>query len=109
MMHVRARMTGARGQAAPLVVMAMIVALVAVVAIARLGGAADDAARARTAADAAALAGATDGRAAARDMAAANGGELVSYTATSHWVEVVVQVGDGAARARAEVTVTWVR
>jgi len=97
-----------RGQALPLLLIAMAVAMVGVLVVVRLAGAADDAARARTAADAAALAGAADGRGAASAMAQANGGELIDYVASPPFVEVVVRVGDAVARARAEQVFTWV-
>ncbi|MXW77230.1 MAG: hypothetical protein F4Z58_14550 [Acidimicrobiaceae bacterium] len=94
------------GQAVPMMVVLLLAALV-VVAIARLGAAADDSARARTAADAAALAGAAQGFAAATELAEANGGSLLDYTAFGNQVEVRVQVGSGVAVARAERTVVW--
>jgi hypothetical protein len=58
-------------------------------------------AQARTAADAAALAGAADGEAAARAVAEANGAELVSWRASGHDVWVGVVVGDAKAVAKA--------
>jgi hypothetical protein len=88
-----------------LVLVAM--ALTAVALVARLGVAADDAARARTAADAAALAGAIDGRRTAAEIAAANGGELLEFVRQGSVVEVVVGVNAARARARAETTVVW--
>ena len=63
------RWVGSRGQALPVMLVIVGVALMGVVVVARLATAADDAARARTAADAAALAGAAEGRAAAEQMA----------------------------------------
>lgn len=65
--------------------------------------------RAQAAADAAALAGVTDGRAGAAALAAANGGELVSWSQTGAGVagevavlvEVVVVVDGRRAAARA--------
>lgn len=97
-----------RGQALPLLVVAMAVALIAIVLLARMGSAATDAAQARTAADAAALAGAADGRAAAERLAEANGAELVGYRRLGDRVEVVVRVGPAQARAWAESVVEWV-
>jgi hypothetical protein len=58
-------------------------------------------AEAQTAADAAALAGAVHGRAAAEDLAAANGGRLESWVAAGPEVEVVAVVAGERARARA--------
>lgn len=96
-----------RGQALPVLLIALAVALFAIAVVARVGMVADDSARARTAADAAALAGAADGRSAAERLARANGGELVDYRASGARVVVVVAVGDAAARASAELVVEW--
>lgn len=57
--------------------------------------------RARTAADAAALAGVTDGRSGAADLARVNGGVLVGWSESGDEVRVVVRVGDRTATARA--------
>lgn len=57
--------------------------------------------RARSAADAAALAGVIEGRAAAAELAAANGAKLVAFDADGDVVEVTVRVGDRTATARA--------
>jgi hypothetical protein len=72
----------------------------------RLGADAAAAARARTAADAAALAGAVDGEVAARSIAADNGGELTAYRREGSDVEVTARVGrsEAVARARAPGT-----
>jgi hypothetical protein len=102
MLRVR-RGSGDRGQAVPLVVAVVVVAAVGVVAIGRLAVGAVDAARARTAADAAALAGATDGRAAAAAAASDNGGVLVGFMRTGEDVLVDVRVGRATARARAAI------
>jgi hypothetical protein len=64
-----------------------------------------DRARARTAAVAAALAAATDGEAAARQVATANGGEMRTYVARGSVVEVTVRVGQAEATSRA--TAGW--
>ena len=61
------------------------------------GRALEDRARARTAADAAALAGAAEGEAAARRLAAANGGRLVEFRREGDEVVVRVRVGVAAA------------
>jgi len=90
-----------------MMVVVLLLAALVVLAIARLGTAADDAARARTAADAAALAGAAQGYEAATELAAANGGVLIDYKAFGNQVEVRVQVGSSVAVARAERTVVW--
>jgi uncharacterized membrane protein len=58
-------------------------------------------AHARTAADAAALAGAAEGRAAAEEVARSNGAVLESFAAAGSDVEVRVRVGSTHATARA--------
>ncbi|MBW3547730.1 MAG: M15 family metallopeptidase [Actinobacteria bacterium] len=68
----------------------------------RLGGEAVAAARARTAADAAALAGAAEGEETARAVAEANGGELVDFTEEGAEVQVRARVGGSEAVARAQ-------
>jgi hypothetical protein len=95
------RGSGDRGQAVPLVVGVVVVAAVVVVALGRFAVGAVDAARARTAADAAALAGASAGRVAASSAADDNGGVLVSFVMTGDDVLVEVRVGQATARARA--------
>lgn len=57
--------------------------------------------RARSAADAAALAGVTGGRPAAAEMAAANGAVLVEWSERGDEVLVTVIVGDQRVAARA--------
>ena len=92
------------GQAALVVVVATLVLMAAVVlGAASLGRTTTDRARARTAADAAALAALEGGRAAAVELAVANGAELVSWARGPgpHDVTVVVAVGDVRATARA--------
>jgi hypothetical protein len=68
----------------------------------RLGTAAVTSARAQTAADAAALAGAAEGRPAAAEVAAANGGRLIEYRSAGLVTTVVVTVGPARARATAQ-------
>ena len=70
-------------------------------ALSALSGDLLDASRARSAADAAALAGVEGGPAAAIDLAAANGATLVSWARVGSDVVVEVRVGDAVARARA--------
>lgn len=103
-----------RGQAAPLMVVMLLVLMVAVVATVEIGQLLDESARARTAADAAALAGAAAGREEAAALAAANGGLLLSYTeqeaagdTDALLVTVEVQVGGARQTARAERLVEW--
>jgi len=90
-----------RGQLLPLYALVVIVACVAMLLLVRLGTVAVHRAHARTAADAAALAGAAEGRAAAEQVAAANGAVLESFDAHGDDVEVRVRVDHSHARARA--------
>jgi len=89
------------GQATPLVALLFVITAGALLALGHLGAILADRTRAQTAADAAALAGATDGEGRARDVAARNGGEVRSYVAQGSEVEVVVRVGQADASARA--------
>jgi hypothetical protein len=92
------------GQATVLVLAVVALTMVVIVALGRLGVGAVDAARARSAADAAALAGAAHGPSAAAELALANGGRLVSFVTTADGdVLVVVQIGHVTARARATI------
>jgi hypothetical protein len=94
------------GQAMPFVLVILVMVALSCIAMLRLSRGATDAARARTAADAAALAGVRDGQGAARRLASANGGSLVEYRDISDVeVEVVVQVGEARALATAELAV----
>ncbi|MYJ82019.1 MAG: hypothetical protein F4046_09420 [Acidimicrobiaceae bacterium] len=102
------------GQAAALMVVMLLVLTVAVAATVEIGRFLDESARARTAADAAALAGAAAGRAESAALAAANGGVLLSYAeqeadggADALIVTVAVQVGRARQTARAERLVEW--
>src|SRR5438067_1992596 len=90
-----------RGSILPLVAVLVVAIAGLCLALGQFGARLDDAARARTAADAAALAGAAEGRAAADDLARANHGELVEYRKTGPKVMVRVQVGEAVARATA--------
>lgn len=90
-----------RGQVLPLVAIALVIAAAALVVLGHVGRTATVRARAQTAADAAALAGATDGRSGAEDLAEANGAELVSFEADGAEVQVVVERDDVRATARA--------
>jgi murein DD-endopeptidase MepM/ murein hydrolase activator NlpD len=92
---------GERGQAAPLMALVLVFAGVLALGAARLGRAAADRAQARTAADAAALAGAVGDRAGAEALALANGGRLVAYRTIEGDVLVTVRVGPAEASARA--------
>jgi hypothetical protein len=97
-------MRSERGQVLPLVALVMVVAGLAVVAIGKIGGAAVDRARAATAADAAALAGAAEGKDAARALAKANGGRLADYEEIGDDARARVEVGDATAHARANAS-----
>lgn len=83
--------------------MLAVVALAAVVllALVPLARAAGERARARTGADAAALAGAAEGEEAAREVALRNGARLITWRARGQDVWVVVVVGDAQAAAKA--------
>jgi hypothetical protein len=95
-----------RGQVTPVLAVAVLLMALAAVGVARVGMAAADRARARTAADAAALAGAAGGEDEARDLAERNGARLVSYREEGSDVVVVVRFdrAEAAARARRETT-----
>ncbi len=103
-----------RGQAVPLMAALLLLAMGAVVATVEIGRLLNESAAARTAADAAALAGAAEGRDAAESMVHANGGVLVSYHeeaadgAGALLVTVAVRVGRAGQTARAEQQVEWV-
>ena len=93
-----------RGSVLPLVALLVVVAGGLCVALGRLGGDAVEAAQARTAADAAALAGAAEGEAAARAVAEDNGAVLVVYFEDGLDVEVRARVGHAEVGARATRT-----
>ena len=91
-----------RGQVAPLLALFAVGIGLACLGLGRFAGGAVDAASARTAADAAALAGAdAGGEPAARSLAAANGGRLESFEAAGGDVRVRVHVGPHVVTARA--------
>jgi hypothetical protein len=94
-------MRSERGQAVPLVAGLIAVAGVLVLGIGVLAGDVADAGRARSAADAAALAGVRGGRTAAAQLAAANDATLVRWQRSGNTVLVTVRVGDAVADARA--------
>jgi Flp pilus assembly protein TadG len=81
----------------------VVVLVLGMLVVGRVGRAVVERARARTAADAAALAGVRDGREAAGDLAARNGGRLATYVESGTEVEVTVRVGDEQASARASL------
>lgn len=90
-----------QGQAVPVVLLALVLAVLGLVAVGRVAAAAADAALARTAADAAALAAVHGGRPAAAALAEANGATLVRVTHEGADVVVVVELGGRRATARA--------
>jgi hypothetical protein len=96
-------MSGARGQAVLAVALASVVVVVALLVVGRVGRTVIDRARARTAADAAALVGVREGRARAQEMAERNGAQLVDFDAAGEVVDVTVQVGSVRASARARL------
>jgi hypothetical protein len=93
-----------RGQATPVVAAVVVFAALLALGLVRAGGVAVDGARARTAADAAALAGAAEGRSAAAALARANGARLVHFEQSGADVLVTVAVGKVTARSRARET-----
>jgi len=92
----------ARGQATPLWAVVIVLAALLLVPTGLLVRAAVERTEARSAADAAALAGALDGESEARRVASLNGARVVAYVARHDLVEVTVVVGDRRATARAE-------
>jgi hypothetical protein len=85
----------------PLVLGVVALAVVVLLAFVPLARGAGDRARAVTAADAAALAGAAEGEDAARQVAADNGGRVVAWHAEGPDVWVTVVVGEARAQAKA--------
>ena len=104
-----------RGQAVPLMAAMLLLAMGAVIATIEIGRLLNESAAARTAADAAALAGAAAGRDAAESIAATNGGVLLAYDeeeltgdSDERLVTVAVRVGRASQTAHAERRVEWV-
>ncbi len=91
------------GQVLPLFAVLILFVLLIGVGLMRLAGGLTDRARARTAADAAALAGARDGEDMAGRVAEENNARLEQYVARDREVEVTVRVGDERATARAQL------
>lgn len=92
-----------RGQVAPLLALLTVVVGLACLGLGRFGGWAVELAQARTAADAAALAGAAAGESAARRLAEANGARLTRFESAGTDVRVEATRASGAsyhARAR---------
>ena len=116
------------GQTAPLMTAMLVITAAVLLVAVEVGRLLDDGVRASTAADAAALAGAAQGRAEAASIAAANGATLVSYIEERHddgashasraeeeiddgagsvFVTVSVRVGRATRTARAEGVTEW--
>ena len=91
-----------RGSVLPIVALVTLAIGGLAVGVGRVGADVVVAARARAAADAAALAGAADGERAARQLAEVNGGRLRRYEAHGDEVQVEVSVGSALVTARAE-------
>lgn len=90
-----------RGQATPLIAIVLLVAALALVPVGLVAKATIERAEARTAADAAALAGALHGERSARELAEANGGRLTEFAEHGEEIEVTVELGGRRATARA--------
>lgn len=90
-----------RGQVVPLLAAFIVVAGLFLMALAHLGGGAVERAMARRAADAAALAGAAEGRTGAERLARDNGARITRYDQPGRDTELVVTYGDARAIARA--------
>jgi hypothetical protein len=101
-MSTRTRCVGEHGQVAVLLGALLIATgAIAVLLLAQVGGTVNDRQRARTAADAAALAGVLSGEDAAAELAARNGGTLEAFRRFGAEIEVTVRVGRARATSRA--------
>ena len=103
-----------RGQAAPMVMVLFAMTAATLLVAIEVGHLLEESARASTAADAAALAGAAEGHSGAASMAAANGGSLLSYHeerlgegVDAVVVTVSVEVGRATRTARAQGVTEW--
>lgn len=96
-----ARRVDDRGQVAPLLVIVVLVVVGALIVLVHVGRIAVVRAQVQTAADAAALAGAAEGRPAAERLARDNGASLESFTVDGNEVQVVVERNEVRATARA--------
>lgn len=94
------------GQSSLLLLLALAAGIFFSVGLARLGAATIDSARAATAADSAALAGALDGRQQASTAARLNGAQLLAVTELGSEVSVLVSVNGANATSRARRVVT---
>ncbi len=89
------------GQIVPMAALVLAIVMLIGLLVVRLGIQVDERARAQSAADAAALAGATEGEDIAGSVTQANGAVLESFVVQGSEVEVVVRLGDERATARA--------
>lgn len=87
----------------PVVAFALVVLVIGLLVVGRVGSAVIDRARARNAADAAALAGVRDGRPGAQALAERNGARLVGFEQSGDEVDVTVEVGPMRASSRARL------
>jgi len=89
------------GQIVPMAALVLAIVMLMGLLVVRLGLQVDERARAQSAADAAALAGATKGEDVAGSVTEANGAVLESFVVRGSEVEFVVRRGDERATARA--------
>jgi uncharacterized membrane protein len=89
------------GQIVPMAALVLAIVMLMGLVLARLGLEVDERARAQSAADAAALAGASEGEDVAGSVTEANGAVLESFVVRGSEVEVVVRYGGERATARA--------
>jgi len=89
------------GQIVPMMALVLFAVVIVAMVVIRLGLQVDRRARAQSAADAAAIAGATEGEDIAGSVTEANGATLESFVVRGSEVEVVVRLGDERATARA--------
>ena len=89
------------GQIVPMMALVLFAVVIVAMMVIRLGLQVDRRARAQSAADAAAIAGATEGEDIAGSVTEANGATLESFVVRGSEVEVVVRLGDERATARA--------
>lgn len=94
-----------RGQVLPFAALFVLAVAGSVVLLTQLSIVSADRARARTAADAAALAAADGGPAAAERVARANGGHIEAYQEDGCGAQVTVRVGRARASSRAQLQV----
>lgn len=92
---------GEQGQILPLICLLLLATAGSVLVLSQMGQVAAERAKARTAADAVALAGALDGKPAAISVARANGAHLDVYGEEGDLVRVVVSFGRASASAAA--------